>query len=136
VSNFVPFLLVNNCLERSCYFTEANITCIPVKPMFSDVIMSQKLLNIDFRRALMDNIANRWIHLCTRWMDVQLTQQPDVFKWGISISRLFSVKSMYIGYMDDPTKYLQKYVWRIKVPLKIGVFMWFLRKKVLLTKDN
>jgi hypothetical protein len=54
-------------------------------------------------------------------MDVQLTQQPDVFKWGISISRLFLVKSIYIGYMDDPTKYLQKYVWRSKVPLKIRV---------------
>jgi hypothetical protein len=43
---------------------------------------------------------------------------------------------MYIDYMDDHTKYLHKYLWKIKVPLKIKVFMWFLNKKVLLTKDN
>jgi hypothetical protein len=38
--------------------------------------------------------------------------------------------------MDDHTKYVHKYLWKINVPLKIRVFMWFLHKKVLLTKDN
>jgi hypothetical protein len=34
---------------------------------------------------------------------------------------------------DVPTKYL----WKLKIPLKIKFFMWFLnKKKVLLTKDN
>jgi hypothetical protein len=48
----------------------------------------------------------------------------------------FTVKSMYLDYMDDHTKYLHKYLWKIRVPLKIKVFMWFLHKKVLLIKDN
>jgi hypothetical protein len=43
---------------------------------------------------------------------------------------------MYIDYMDDHTKYLQKHLWKIKVPLKIRIFMWFLHRRVLLTKDN
>jgi hypothetical protein len=38
--------------------------------------------------------------------------------------------------MDDHTKYLQKHLWKIKVPLKIRIFMWFLHRRVLLTKDN
>jgi hypothetical protein len=58
------------------------------------------------------------------------------FRWGLTKSGLFSVKSMYIDYMDNHTKYLHKYLWRIKVPLKIRVFMWFLHKIVFLTKDN
>jgi hypothetical protein len=38
--------------------------------------------------------------------------------------------------MNDHTVFLKKYIWRLKVPLKIRIFMWFLNKKVLLTKDN
>ena len=29
-----------------------------------------------------------------------------------------------------------KHVWDVKVPLKIKVFMWFVHKQVILTKDN
>jgi hypothetical protein len=38
--------------------------------------------------------------------------------------------------MNEHTKYLQKYLWKMKVPLKIRLFMWFLHKKVILTKVN
>jgi hypothetical protein len=38
--------------------------------------------------------------------------------------------------MNDHTKYLQKYLWKMKVPLKIRIFIWFLHKKVSLTKVN
>jgi hypothetical protein len=34
------------------------------------------------------------------------------------------------------TIFLKKYLWKIKVPLKNRIFMWFVYKKVLLTKDN
>jgi hypothetical protein len=69
-------------------------------------------------------------------MDVQLTTNNDVLKWGLTKSGQYMVKSMYLDYMDDHTKYLHKYLWKIKVPLKIRVFMWFLNNKVLSTKDN
>jgi hypothetical protein len=48
----------------------------------------------------------------------------------------FLVKSMYIDYMDDHTKYLHKYLWKIKVPLKIRGCMWFLHKKFYLLKTT
>jgi hypothetical protein len=38
--------------------------------------------------------------------------------------------------MNGHAKYLKKYIWKIKVPLKIKIFIWFLHHKVLLTKDN
>jgi hypothetical protein len=49
---------------------------------------------------------------------------------------IFSVKKMYTDLLKDHTVFLKKYIWKIKVPLKIRIFMWFLYKKVILTKDN
>jgi hypothetical protein len=43
---------------------------------------------------------------------------------------------MYLDLMDDHTRFLRKYMWKLKIPLKIKVCMWFLSNKVLLTKDN
>jgi hypothetical protein len=69
-------------------------------------------------------------------MTVQLNDEKDVFVWGLTTSRVFTVKSMYLDLLDDDIKYLKKYIWKMKVPLKIKVFMWFLHRKVILTKDN
>ena len=38
--------------------------------------------------------------------------------------------------MNGHTIFLQTYLWKLKIPLKMKVFMWFLHKKVVLTKDN
>jgi hypothetical protein len=43
---------------------------------------------------------------------------------------------MYLDLLDDDTKYLKKYIWKMKVLLQIKVFMWFLHRKAILTKDN
>jgi hypothetical protein len=60
-------------------------------------VMSQTPLNIGFRQALTSTRANRWLHLCGRFMSAQLTQQPDTSKWRLTKSGSFSVKSMYIS---------------------------------------
>jgi hypothetical protein len=31
---------------------------------------------------------------------------------------------------------MNKQLWKLKVPLKIKIFMWYLKKEVILTKDN
>ena len=38
--------------------------------------------------------------------------------------------------MSEHAHFNSKYLWQMKVPLKINIFMWFLRRKVILTKDN
>jgi hypothetical protein len=43
---------------------------------------------------------------------------------------------MYLDLMNEDAHYLHKYLWKLKLPFKIKIFMWFLRGKVLLTKDN
>ena len=69
-------------------------------------------------------------------MFIQLSQDDDSFTWKLTESGLFSVKSMYADLMNGHTRFLHKYLWKLKVPLKINIFMWFLHRKVLLTKDN
>jgi hypothetical protein len=68
-------------------------------------------------------------------MHVQLNNDRDVFVCGFTALGGFTVKSMYLDLLNDNTKYLRKYIWKMKVPLKIKVFLWFLHRKVILTKD-
>jgi hypothetical protein len=43
---------------------------------------------------------------------------------------------MYLDLTNGHTSYLRKYLWKLKISLKIENFMWFLNNKVLLTKNN
>jgi hypothetical protein len=43
---------------------------------------------------------------------------------------------MYLDILNGNIVYLRKYIWKIKVPLKIRIFMWFLDRKVTLTIDK
>jgi hypothetical protein len=78
----------------------------------------------------------QWLHLVERLMNIQIFEEPDSFTWQLTPFGVFTVKSLYEEYMNEDTRYLQKYLWKLEVPLKIIIFMWFLHKKVLLTKDN
>ena len=69
-------------------------------------------------------------------MFVSLTSEEDLFKWNLTRNGSFSVKSMYLQSMNGHTPFLRKYLWKLKVPLKIKKIMWFVNRKVILTKDN
>jgi hypothetical protein len=99
-------------------------------------VLAQTPLNISFRRALLGNKWTLWLQLCQKLMRIDLNDEHDRFVWGLTTNGQFSVKSMYADLMSDHTPYLRKYLWKVKVPLKIKNFMWFLSNKVLLTKDN
>ena len=99
-------------------------------------VLSHNPLNIGFRRNLHGSKWNAWLHLCQRLMQVTLTNEPDVFWWNLTTNGVFTVKSMYEDWMNDHQNSPKKYLWKLKIPLKIKIFMWFLREKVLLTKDN
>jgi hypothetical protein len=69
-------------------------------------------------------------------MGVQRNEEQDKLTWHLTSSGIFLVKSLYSKCMNGHTQFLKKYLWKLKVPLKIRIFMWFLYNKVLLTKDN
>jgi hypothetical protein len=99
-------------------------------------VLNQTLLNIRFNRVLIGDKWDAWIHLVSRLMNVNLNDEPDRFKWNLTTTGIFTVKSVYADIMNGHTVFLKKYLWKIKVPLKIRIFMWFLHKKVILNKDN
>jgi hypothetical protein len=47
----------------------------------------------------------------------------NVFKWSLTSSGKFLVKLMYLHMINALTRFLRKYIWKIKVPLKIIIFM-------------
>jgi hypothetical protein len=96
--------------------------------LVSDVLTSNPL-NIEFRRTLSTDKWEVWLLLLHRLIRVNLTEDPDVFVWNLTTNGVFSVKSMYTDMMNGHTVFLRKYLWKIKVPLKIKIFMWFLYKK-------
>ena len=46
------------------------------------------------------------------------------------------VKSMYLDVINSSSIPSSKHVWNVKVPSRVKVFMWFVHKQVILTKDN
>ena len=91
-------------------------------------IMQSIPLNIQFRRVLIGDRWEAWLHLVSRLMEVQLSQQPDQLCWKLTRSGEFTVKSMYIDVINSSAIPSSKHVWKVKVPLKIKVFMWFVHK--------
>jgi hypothetical protein len=46
------------------------------------------------------------------------------------------VKSHYLALIQSVVPNLNKRLWKLKVLLKIKIFLWYLRKGVVLTKEN
>jgi hypothetical protein len=99
-------------------------------------VLTNRPLNLEFRRSLTGNKWAAWIDLVQRLMSISLSDEKDALVWRLTTSGSFSVKSMYADYMNGHTIFLRKYIWKLKIPLKVRIFMWFLHKKVILTKDN
>jgi hypothetical protein len=55
---------------------------------------------------------------------------------GATSELLFSVNSMYRSLLGVQALPYNTLIWKLKLPLKIKVFMWHLYKGVILTKDN
>ncbi|WVZ90568.1 LOW QUALITY PROTEIN: hypothetical protein U9M48_036859, partial [Paspalum notatum var. saurae] len=68
-------------------------------------------------------------------MSVNLEEGNDTFVWGLNKLGSFSVKSMYNSLINDGFIVSQE-IWHLRIPLKIKIFLWFLKRGVLLTKDN
>jgi hypothetical protein len=67
-------------------------------------------------------------------LTIQLNEHHDSFIW--TASRNFSVKNMYNDLVKRNGIHFNCCTWKAKIPLKIKIFLWYLRKGVILTKDN
>jgi hypothetical protein len=64
-----------------------------------------------------------------------LNDGEDKFEWGLNQNGIFKVRSMYHG-MFIGNIWDNRLLWKLKLPLKIKIFLWYLNKGVTLIKDN
>ena len=76
-----------------------------------------------------------WHRIVNSLLDVNLHEGRDLFIWALHSSGSFSVKSLYIALINNGVRVSQD-IWRIKIPSKIKIFLWYLKEGVILTKDN
>jgi hypothetical protein len=99
-------------------------------------VLSTVPLNISFHRFLSQNNLRLWNDLVRRIMHVRLNDQKDVFTWNLHQNGLYTVRSLYLALINNGTTCINKELWRVKVPLKIKIFIWYMKKVVVLIKDN
>jgi hypothetical protein len=77
-----------------------------------------------------------WHNLILRIANIHLNDQSDVFRWSLKSDGQFSVSSMYQALLDSDIIPHNSHLWKIRIPLKIKVFLWLLYRESILTKDN
>jgi hypothetical protein len=99
-------------------------------------VLSTVPLNISFRRFLNQNNIVVWNDLVRRIMHVRLNAQADVFIWNLHQNGQYTVKSLSMALISNGVAHKNKQLWKLKIPLKVKIFMWYMRKEVGLTEDN
>jgi hypothetical protein len=99
-------------------------------------VLSMTSLNVAFRRFLVGVYLQEWHKVVAMVADVQLTNQRNRFVWGLHQNGLFLFKSMYKALLGSEVTPYNTLIWKLKLPLKIKVLLWYLYKRVILTKDN
>jgi hypothetical protein len=67
---------------------------------------------------------------------VSLNNDRDKFIWQIGKNRVFSTQSLYREIMKSEKTAGKELFWKARLPLKIKIFLWYLKRGVILTKDN
>jgi hypothetical protein len=49
----------------------------------------------------------------------QLTHDKDRFVWNLNTYGLFTIKSLYKNLMNSHNRFPTKYLWKLKIPLKL-----------------
>ena len=93
-------------------------------------------LNVSFRRTLTGHTLTLWHDLVARISHVHLNDNVDVFRWNLNQSGMFAVSSMYSALISNGNVQFDKYLWKLKMPLNIKIFMWYSNRGVIFTKDN
>jgi hypothetical protein len=93
--------------------------------------------DVTFRRDLIGPRLQSWNALLQRLDSIQLSTRTDEFRWNLHPNGKFSVDSPYkaIIQSDIPVNNNKK-IWKMKIPLKTKKIGWYLRRGVILTKNN
>jgi hypothetical protein len=77
-----------------------------------------------------------WLSILSHIQGVELSHDQDTFFWNLSTTGRFLVKSHYAALMLNNISNVNKELSKLKASLKFNIFLWYLRKGVILTKYN
>ena len=84
----------------------------------------------------MDEKLQEWLDLVAKITNINLVEGSEHFRWNLHKYGVFTVRSMYLHKINQNAPFRHKLIWKLKIPLKIKIFFWFLQRGVILTKDN
>ena len=76
-----------------------------------------------------------WLHIVDMLLNIILQEGRDNFTWSLQANGCFTVYDMYKNLVNSGIKVTQE-IWHAKIPLKIKIFMRYLKRGVLHTKNN
>jgi hypothetical protein len=79
----------------------------------------------------------QWDELCSIAESITLTNEEDQILWNFNSNEKFSVQSLYavISHRGVIPKFIHA-VWKLNIPPRVQMFLWFLSSNRLLTRDN
>jgi hypothetical protein len=98
--------------------------------------MSTTPLNLSPRRLIVGIKALEWQRLSDIPTNVNFNEEKDIFWWDLQRHGIFLVKYMYNLMMTTTPRVHHNWLWKLKLPLKIKIFLWYLGRGVILTEDN
>ena len=99
-------------------------------------VLSTPSPNLLWRRDLIVHNLTPENILIFRLDHINLTEEENEFKWELDPTGVFTVKTHYRGLINQNVPNRNKKLWKLKAPLKIKIFLWYLKRGVILTKDN
>jgi hypothetical protein len=101
------------------------------------LVMATSPPSVTLRHDLIGPRLAAWNALLHHLEFIQLLLGPNEFCWNLHPNWKFSKSSLYnaIIQSDIPVDDNKK-IWKMKIPLKTKILGWYLRREVILTKDN
>ena len=90
-------------------------------------------LNISFRRNLMGNNLRNWNRIVASLLEFNLQDGQDQLIWSLHSSGQYSVRSLYAVLVNNGVQVTHK-IWKSKIPARIKVFLWYLKRGVVLLR--
>jgi hypothetical protein len=91
--------------------------------------------NMKFRHAMVGVRMELWIKLKDLCGQITFSETQDRLSWLLTESGQFSTKSFYLA-LQNFNAVPYKFLWKVKIPLRIKTFIWLVLRKSILTKDN
>jgi hypothetical protein len=89
-------------------------------------VLRSNPLNVAFRRSLIGNNLQSWHHLVSKLVNFLLTDQRHHFIWTLKQNGQFTVRSMYTSLIARLPAPRKSVIWKLKLPLKVKIFVWYL----------